>query len=440
VRRPRRARRSATPSLALETVTLEIEALGARGDGVARHGGIPVYVPFTVPGDRILARLGEMRGEGRVAAVERVLAAGPGRTAPACRHFGRCGGCALQHLDDALYAEAKLLALRGALARHGLGEAKVAPLLRLPPGTRRRARLTLERRRQAEAPPRIGFAERVSHRIVDLVECPVLAPALTALLPHLRELGAALLPPGAAAHATVQAVDTGIDLLLDLPQAPDLAALERLAGFAEVADLARLSWRAAGMGDIVPLAERRPVVVRFGGIAVDVPAEAFLQATPEAEAALTREVLAVIGEAGRVADLFAGIGTFSFALARTTQVHAVEGAAPALSALQRAARRAGLAARVTAERRDLQVQPLDAQELRRFDAVVFDPPRIGAAPQARELARSAVPRLAAVSCDPASFARDAALIVAGGYRLLRIQPIDQFVWSPHLELIAEFAR
>jgi 23S rRNA (uracil1939-C5)-methyltransferase len=178
----------------------------------------------------------------------------------------------------------------------------------------------------------------------------------------------------------------------------------------------------------------------LSGVPVEVPVGGFLQATPEAEAALTGEVLRIVAGTAAIADLFAGIGTFTFAMARRARVHAVEGAAPALTALQAAARGAQLASRVTAEQRDLQQRPLDADELSRFDALVFDPPRIGAAPQARQLARSAVPRIAAVSCDPASFARDAALLVAGGYRLLRVQPVDQFVWSAHVELVGEFVR
>jgi 23S rRNA (uracil1939-C5)-methyltransferase len=359
---------------------------------------------------------------------------------PVCRHFGTCGGCALQHLDEAHYAEAKLGLVRRALERHGLGDAQVAPVRLLPPGTRRRVRFSLARPRDARARPQIGFAERASHRVVDLKECAVLKPLLFALVGPLRELAGELLQPGEGGHASLQGVASGIDLLLDVPRIPDLRALEALAAFATAHDLARLSWRRSGDPTIVPVAQRRPVRAHFAGIAVDLPPDAFLQATAAAEKALTEAVLAALPDARHVADLFAGIGTFSFALAARGRVHAVEGWPPAVAALRAAARRAGFDPRITAEERDLEVQPLQPEELQGFDAVVFDPPRNGARSQAAALARSRVPQIVAVSCNPATFARDARLLVDGGYRLTGVQPIDQFVWSPHLELVAAFER
>lgn len=433
-------------------VELEIVAIGARGDGIARHGGTPVYLPFTAPGDRVLARLGAPRGEGIAGIAERVLAAGPGRAVPACRHFGACGGCTLQHLDAAHYAAAKMSLLRAALARHGLGEAPVEPLIVLPPGTRRRVRFAIawppppnrpprseSGRGQGRGKPILGLAERGSHALVDLEECPVLDDRLLALAAPLRALAERLLRPGERAHAGLQDPGSGVDLLLDLPRAPDLAALEALAEFAAAEDLARIQWRREG-GAIVPVAQRRPVRSMLGGVAVDVPPDAFLQATAAGEAALVAEVVAGIGDAPRIADLFAGIGTFTFALAGRAKVHAVEGWAPAIAALLAAARRSGLAQRVTAETRDLEARPLAGDELRPYDAVIFDPPRAGAKRQAAALAASGVPRVLAVSCNPATFARDARLLVDGGYRLLRMQPVDQFLWSAHLELAAIFAR
>jgi 23S rRNA (uracil1939-C5)-methyltransferase len=213
-----------------------------------------------------------------------------------------------------------------------------------------------------------------------------------------------------------------------------------LADFAAAADLARLAWRATtGDEAATPAAVRRPPRVVLSGVPVDLPYDAFLQASVEAEAALTADVLAGVDAAARVADLYAGIGTFTFALAERAAVHAVEGARPAAAALAAAASRAGLG-RVTSERRDLETRPLRAEELAGFDAVVFDPPRAGARAQSMALAAARVPRVVAVSCNPASFARDARLLVDGGYRLARVQPIDQFVWSPHVELVACFER
>jgi 23S rRNA (uracil1939-C5)-methyltransferase len=376
-----------------------------------------------VPGDRVRVALEDARGDGLAGRVVELLAPGAARTSPVCRHFGACGGCAFQHVAPEAYARAKRALVVEALARAGLGDAPVAPLRPLPPGTRRRARFAVRR-------GRVGFQARASHDLVALEECAVLAPPIVALLPQLRRLR------GNTGYAVTLA-EAGLDLVVERAAAPDLAALEALAAFAETADLARLSWRA--QGEVLPVAQRRPVRVVIADVAVDLPPDAFLQATPEAEAALAALVLDGIGAATRVADLFAGIGTFTFALAGRARVHAVEAAPAALAALAGAARRAGLA-QVMAEARDLENRPLEPAELGGFDAVVFDPPRAGAKAQARALARSAVPRVIAVACNPATFARDAAALVAGGYRLERVAPVDQFVWSPHVELVARFAR
>jgi 23S rRNA (uracil1939-C5)-methyltransferase len=397
-------------------------------------------VPFTAPGDRVRVRLGAMRGEGQKGELVELLSEGE-RATPVCRHFGSCGGCALQHLAADAYARAKEQQVAGALRQHGLDAAVTAPLLRLVPGTRRRARFAVERPRAPKAAPLIGFNARASHRVVDMRACAVLHPALFALVPKLRAVAPLLWPPGASGAATVTLCDAGLDVLLDLAAAPDLAALETLAEFAATEDLARLAWRAPGDETATPAAARRPTRVVFSGVPVDLPIDAFLQASAEAEAALTAEVLAGVGAARRVADLYAGLGTFTFALAeRAAAVHAVESARPAAAALAAAAARAGLGGRITGERRDLEARPLTADELAGFDAVVFDPPRAGAEAQSAALAAAAVPRVVAVSCNPASFARDARRLVDGGYRMARVQPIDQFVWSSHVELVASFER
>jgi 23S rRNA (uracil1939-C5)-methyltransferase len=422
-----------------EPVELTIETIGARGDGIARDGNGPVYIPFTVAGDRVRARYDDARGEGRAATLVELVAPGPGHATPVCRHFGICGGCALQHLDPALYAATKTAFVRAALAHHGLADAPLQPLRLLPAGTRRRVRLSLARPRRKDTAALVGFSQRASHDLVDLAACHVLAPTLFALVAPLRELAGMLLTPGETGHATLQRADSGIDALLDLPRPPGLAALETLAAFAEAQDLARLLWRVAG-GEPTLVAQRRPVRVVVGGTAIDLPSDSFLQATPEGEAALTESVREAVGPATRIADLFAGIGTFTFALAAQARIHAVEGWAPAVNTITQAARRGGLAERITAETRDLQRRPLDPDELAGYDAVIFDPPRIGAKAQAAVLARTHIPRLAAVSCNPASFARDARILIAGGYRLLAVLPIDQFISSPHVELVATFAR
>jgi 23S rRNA (uracil1939-C5)-methyltransferase len=415
--------------------TLIVDSVGARGDGVAMHEGRPVYLPLTAPGDRVRARLEAPRGDGRAGEVLELLTPGA-RATPVCRHFGRCGGCALQHLSADAYRQTKEQQVAAALRQHGVSAAELAPLRRLAPGTRRRARFAIQHPRKG--PPVIGFHERASEDVTDMQACAVLHPDLFALVAPLRALAETLWPRAASGAATATLSDTGIDLLLDLKEPPGMAALERLATFAVSEDLARLAWRA---GDVaLPVAIRRQPRVLFSGVAVDLPIDTFLQASADADRVLAEEVLAGLGPAAQVADLHAGLGTLTFALHARAVVHAVEGARPALGALAAAVAGAGLHRRVTSERRDLETRPLLADELRRFDAVVFDPPRTGARAQSAALAQSGVKRVIAVSCNPATFARDARLLVEGGYRLGRVQPIDQFVWSPHVELVAWFER
>ena len=417
-----------------ELVELAIERVGARGDGIAQYRGDLVFVPFTVPGDHVRARLGARRHGGREGFVVDWLASGPGRGAPRCRHFGTCGGCALQHLDHESYQRIKLGVLHSALERVGIDPGVVGPM-RLVPPERRRARLGISRPRDPRLPARVGYRERFRHNLVDLRECPVLEPALFALIGRLPQVARDLIPPGGSAEATLTRTDSGIDLLMEAAKRPELSACEVLARFAEECDLARIVWR-SGPDELV-VVERRPVRVLLSGVAVPFPPGAFLQASPSAEMILVEEVLSAVGPARPAVDLFAGLGAFAFALACDGPVHAVEGDVGTAAALARAA---ADQLRATVERRDLARNPLPADALSRYAAAVFDPPRAGAARQAEALAASAVATVIAISCNPASFARDAATLVSGGYRLQRVTPIDQFVWTPHLELAATFRR
>ena len=417
-----------------ELVELVVDRLGARGDGVAEHEGAPVFLPYTAPGDRVRARLGAPRTGGREGRVVELIASGPGRADPPCAHFGRCGGCALQHLDPAFYRAAKLGGLRTALERVGIDAYVVQPLRVVPPA-RRRAGLGLMRPRDPGLPARVGFRERFSHDLVDLAECPVLEPALFALAGELRLIAGALLPPGGAAEAMLTRTDSGIDMLLETAERPALAALEALAQLAEQCDLARVVWRF--LGEEILVVERRPVRVLLSGVAVPFPPGAFLQASAAAETVLVEEVCAGIGLRRPVLDLFAGLGTFTFALAAAGPVHAVEGDERAAAALARAA--VGQPG-ITVERRDLARNPLPAEPLARYVAAVFDPPRAGAVRQAEALASSTIATVVAVSCNPATFARDAARLIGGGFRIERVVPVDQFLWTPHLELAALFLR
>ena len=417
-------------------VELEITAIGAAGDGVASHGGDRCFVPYTLPGDRVRARITGRRGGALAAEMVARLADGPHRAEPACRHFGDCGGCALQHLDDDFYADWKRERVTTALAQRGLCDVAVEAPLRVPVGARRRASLLAVRRKTGVL---LGFRARGSHRVVDLGECPVLEPSLVALLAPLRGLFGDLLAPGKRAEALVTRLGTGIDLVVSGPP-PDLAQRERLAAFAADHDMARVSWQAPDGEPPEIVVQRRAAQAVFGGVAVDLPPGAFLQPSAAGEAMLIDTVVAATAGARRIADLYAGCGAFGFALARHATVHAVEGDRAMAAAIAAAAGRAGLAGRVSSEARDLDRLPLLAGELAGFDAVVFDPPRAGAKRQAEALAASAVPLVVAVSCHPGTFARDARILVDGGYRIERVLPLDQFLWSPHVELVAVFRR
>lgn len=418
------------------TVSLTIDRIGGRGDGIAEFQGRPVYVPFTAPGDEIRARLEGRRGDGQAATLTEILAPGPDRQAPACRHFGQCGGCALQHLKPEAYRAWVRERVRLALAHQGLGDVPVAQPLSTEPGGRRRAALAVRRTARGVV---LGFHARRSHRIVDLAECPVLSPDLAGLIPPLRDLLARVLKPGEGAAMALAALDGGRDVTITADREPGLAVREALAAFAQARDLARLSWQ-SGEQPAEPVAQRRPCTLRLGDVPVAVPPGAFLQASLAGERALVGLVAAAVDGAARIADLFAGIGTFSFPMAERCPVHAVEVDDEAIAALRAAANGAGLAGRVTAEARNLFRDPLTPDELARFDAVVFDPPRAGAAAQAEQLAASRVPVVVGVSCNPVSFARDAACLVGGGYRLEAVTPVDQFLWSEHVELVGVFRR
>ncbi len=418
-----------------------VERLGARGDGVAQLDGRPVFVPLALPGERLRVRLaGEKAGGFRAEMIE-LLEPAPGRAEPPCRHFGPCGGCALQHLEAGRYRAWKQALVGEALGQRGLPADMVVPLVAVPPGSRRRASLAALRR---GGQVRLGFHERASHHVVDVTACLLLTPALMALLPPLREALAAVLADGERLGLTVTETDSGPDLLVSAGRPPGPAARQALAALAEQADLARISWSGPHEGPDLPpepIALRRPPQVSFAGVPVEPPPGGFLQPSAEGEAVLRGLVLeALPAPAGDLLELYAGCGSFTFDLAARARVHAVEGDEAALAALWAAARRAGLVGRIGVESRDLARSPVTAEELAAYDCVVFDPPRAGAREQAEALARSRVSTLVAVSCNPRTFARDARILTDGGYTLTKLTPVDQFAWSAHLELVAQFQR
>lgn len=435
VRRRQRARH-ARPLSGGGEVTLFIDALGAQGDGLASHNGRRVFVPCSAPGDTVRARIEEDRGDGLAASLIEVISPSPSRVSPPCPHFGRCGGCALQHVEASAYAAWKRGLVVAALASRGLGAAKVAELVCIAPGTRRRAALRAVGTGGRAA--RLGFSERARHRLVDIEVCPILMPELVAALPSLKVALGAILAPSERIWVALTATPVGIDLLLTCDAEPALDDLEHLVRYAEASGLARVVWH-SGPGGEQPVAIARQPYVEFSGIRVALPPGAFLQPSVEGETALSGLVRGVIRDAPRVADLYAGLGTFAVPLAAAgARLAAFEADRAAVLALGGAAH--ALGGRLAVARRDLAQRPLMPEELAAFDAVVLDPPRAGAAEQAGMLARSSVPRVAYVSCNPASFARDARVLVDGGYTLSCVTPVDQFPWSPHLELVGEFHR
>jgi 23S rRNA (uracil1939-C5)-methyltransferase len=431
-------RRDSLPSAAERA---RIVRVGAEGDGVAiQPNGTRLYVPGTLPGEIVEARRTARRGNGWAAVAEVVLAPSAERMDPPCPHFGACGGCALQHWREAPYLAWKSDLLAAALRRAGYGEAAVAPIVATPSGARRR--MDLAARREG-ATLRLGLHVARGREIVDLHACPVLHPALTALLAPLRALLAGLAGLRREGAVIANLLATGPDLLLRTDAPLTAADRARLADFARAHALPRIAWARGGDAPEIA-AQLHPATVMLGGVPVAPPPGAFLQASPQGEAAIIAAVLAGLpnrlGPRARVVDLFAGCGTLTFPLAARARVAAFEGEAAAARALAEAANRAGLAGRVEVFRRDLARQRLTGAELSGFAAIVLDPPQAGAAAQVAEIATSGVARVIYVSCNPAALARDAGTLRAAGYRLLGATPIDQFRWSARLESVAVFAR
>ncbi|WP_420243052.1 class I SAM-dependent RNA methyltransferase [Roseiterribacter gracilis] len=349
---------------------------------------------------------------------------------PPCRHAGVCGGCAVQAVEDGAVAAWKRDHIANALQRVGLS-AEIEPTATVAPATRRRATLTSMRQGKHVL---LGFNERRSDRIVELRECKVLTPKLEALLPALRDLVGILLQQRDTADLALTEAQNGIELVVVRKRALALLDLETLAAFAETHDLARVAWRSTVRTPVEPIAVRRVPTITLGGVRVALPPAAFLQPSADGENLLIDRVQATMTGAKRIADFFCGVGTFALPLAASgATVTAFDGDKDAVAAL--AATR-----KTTAIVRDLFREPLSEKELRDFDAAVLDPPRAGAAAQVATLADADFDRLTYVSCNPASFARDARVLVAGGWKLGEILPVDQFRWSAHVELVARLSR
>lgn len=433
-----------------ETETITIESIGTKGDGVGRlPDGRRVFVPAVLAGEHISVTLGDPRDDGVSGRIHRIVTPSPDRITPACRHFGTCGGCVLQHMNETAYSTFKMDQVRKTLGRSGLELPAIDGPHLSPPGTRRRVTMAAYRDGQKLV---IGFNESRSNKIVPLGECPVIHPRFLPVLPRLNQALMQVLEHKQGMDISMMESAGAIDVVLrpwtkfkpaGKTRARDtripLYILEVLSEFAEQADIARLSWQnsATDEADLTPVLWRKPFTVNFSGTIVTPPPGSFLQATKQGEDTLVRAVTSALTPSLRVADLYAGCGTFTFSLSATGhRVHAVEGFAPALKAL----RDAMPGRPVTAEKRDLARDPIGEKELKNFDALVLDPPRIGAREQIAAVAWSDISHLVYVSCSPASFTRDGAVLHDAGFTLEKLTVVDQFLWSPHVELVGVFRR
>lgn len=398
-----------------------IARLGSQGDGVAEIETGEVFIPFALPGEIVTAAREKDR-----ATLMAVLETSPLRIDPACRHFTECGGCALQHLEAEAYHQWKREKVVQALKSKGIAS-DVGALVPCAPHTRRRVVFTA---RRSEAGMKLGFVRALSSEIIPIEECPISLPEIVAALDRLRALAELVCATTKSFRMTVTVTGSGLDVAVQ--ESGKLGENQRrvASNFVIGEGLARLS-----VDDEIIVEPKKPVVM-FGDIAVAVPPGAFLQATQAAEQAMADMVGKHLSRAKKVTDLFAGCGSFALRLAAKSEVHAVEGDAAALAALDRGFRFASGLKRVTAERRDLFRRPLTFKELNAFDGLVFDPPRAGAEDQSKQIARSDVPLVVAVSCNPVTLARDLRILIDGGYTLKSVTPIDQFLWSSHVEAVA----
>jgi 23S rRNA (uracil1939-C5)-methyltransferase len=419
-----------------DLLALEVEELGGLGDGLARCAGRPVYVPFTVPGDLIAARVTAVNSRFIKAELVRVDSPGPERAEAPCPHFTVCGGCGLQHLSTEPYYRLRERIAREAVERAGYHGARIEPAVRIGPASRRRAELKVT---VSDSGVRLGFYGRKSHAVVDVRSCPLLEPELERILTPLRLLCGDLRGGRLLESAKLTAADTGIDLVLTAKAGLNPTDAPALFAFAETNDLARVSWKSGG--GVTEVVSRGPVQALFAAVSVDLPPGAFLQATRLGLSSITELILAEIRSPARVADLYAGCGAYSFPLAALPcRVAVFEGDEAMAEAARAAARRFGMAGTVAVERRDLFRSPVEAGRLRAFDAVVVNPPRNGAEPQVAAVAESGAPLVIMVSCNPRTLERDAKQLKTGGYRLERLVPVDQFFWSAHIESVAVFRR
>lgn len=411
-----------------------IEDLGVQGDGIAHHDNQTLFVAGALPDEQVRVASDERLENQLRARLLDILKPSPHRTVPPCPHFLTCGGCRLQHLDALFYADWKTRQLTHRLEQAGLDTTLLKPLVVSPPGTRRRARLAAKHGKDSVV---LGFNEWRSHKLVDVQACPVLMPKLAVFIQALRPLLPSVLPRSKSCDLQITLLPDGIDVVLIGGPPLTMQQREKLAMLADALNIQQLSWRKWDRSPVEPVAHRIPLMNVFGETPVPFPPGSFLQATAAGEQALIDFSRNALQNSKNIADLFCGLGGFGLSIPQATNVTFADIDGPAIAALERAVKGNP---RMNVERRNLVTLPYTAEALNEFDAVLFDPPRGGAKAQASQLADSRVPEIVAISCDPPSFARDANILLQGGYTLHAIQPVDQFLWSTHLELAAYFSR
>ncbi|MEQ1717841.1 MAG: class I SAM-dependent RNA methyltransferase [Hyphomicrobium sp.] len=408
----------------LRCYELKIDYIGYKGHGVSETEDRTFYLPYTLPGEKV-----RVTDEGG-GTLEKILEESLDRIAPVCRHFGVCGGCALQHMAKPAYLEWKREQVIEAFRARGIRE----PILSVIPCTGKRRRAAFSARRTTTG-VMLGFHEAGTHNLVDVQECVVLHPAIVAALPGLRALLAPMLSRRGEARVVVTWTEAGLDVALsDMPDKLTPEIRTHIASAARAARIVRVSVESdVAFESLTPF-------LKFGRAEVSPPPGVFLQAVAEAETVMGGLIVTAIGKAKTAADLFCGVGAFTFRLAERAKVFAADSDKVAITALIAASKNATGLKPIEAITRDLFREPLSATEMNGYDAVVFDPPRAGAESQARMIAKSKVKTVVAVSCNPATLARDARVLMDGGYKLETVTPIDQFLYTPHIEVVAVFRR
>lgn len=407
------------------TTRVTISSIGAGGDGVAQLDKGQVFVPFSLPHEELNIAVEKNRGT-----IIAMLKSSSERIEPICQYYEACGGCALQHWADEPYQNWKQGLVQSALDGYGI-DAKIEPLVPCAPQSRRRAVFAA---RKTEAKQLLGYNRHQSHEIIDIQECPVTVPEITSRLEDIRGLASLVAPGSKVFKLSVTVTESGLDIASSGCGSPDDATRLAVTRYVIEKGFARYSSE-----DEIIVEPKKPLL-HFGKVPVHIPAGTFLQATEAAEDAMTALVESHLAKCKRTADLFSGVGTFGLRIAEKSAVHCVENNAPALAALDRGIRHVQGLKPVTVEKRDLFRRPLMVKELAPYQGVVFDPPRAGAEEQARELAKSSVAKIAAVSCNPVTLARDVSILLKGGYKINKIVPIDQFLWTSHVETVVLLSK